>query len=270
MSQAPPSSLSSSCGPRGSRRRPRLASPPAVAQSARPPPPARLRPLLRRPDAQFRAPAPAQSTTWTRSCSARPAAPRLVACRRAVHTPTSSYAVAASAPPPGYPVPCSSPGPVDDPDPHLLGAPCCVHTAQRLPRGATLPLRRSGRVRRRCHRLGTRRVCHCAVPTRELMVFAFMRPQARCNLPVRRRRRDGQATRNSAPPPLSWLRPPHRPCSPTHRRPLQLTPRRRTWSTTISGRGILLRLASMVSSSSSLLLLSLSPLFPLSLLLSMI
>src|SRR6185503_17613725 len=59
-----------------------------------------------------------------RSCSARPAAPRLVAYRRAVHTPTSSCAVAASAPPPGYPVPCSSPGPVDDPDPHLLGAPC--------------------------------------------------------------------------------------------------------------------------------------------------
>jgi len=110
MSQTPPSSLSSSCGPRGSRRRPRLASPPAVVQSAHPPPPARLRPLLRRPDAQFRAPAPAQSTTWTRSCSARPAAPRLVACRRAVHTPTSSCAVAASAPPPGYPVPCSSPG----------------------------------------------------------------------------------------------------------------------------------------------------------------
>ena len=156
MSQAPPSSLSSSCGPCGSRWRPLLASPLAVAQSARPPPPARLRPLLRRPDAQFRAPAPAQSTTWSRNCSARPAAPRLVACRRAVHTPASSCAVAASAPPPGYPVPCSSPGPVDDPDPHLLGAPCCVHTAQRLPRGATLPLRHSGRVRRRCHHLGTR------------------------------------------------------------------------------------------------------------------
>ena len=194
-----------------------LASSPAAAQSTRPPPPARLRPLLRRPDTRFRAPAPAQSTTRTRTFSARPAA--------------------------------------------------CT---QRLPRGATLPLCRSGRVRRRCHRLGTRRVCHCAVPTREPMVFAFTRPQARCNLPVCCRRRDGQATRNSAPSPLSWLRPPHRPCSPTHRRPLQLTPRRRTWSATISGRGILLRLASMVSSSSSLLLLSLSPLFPLSLLLSMI
>ncbi|KAG2538105.1 hypothetical protein PVAP13_9NG386046 [Panicum virgatum] len=183
MSQAPPSSLSSSCGPRGSRRQPRLASPPAIAQSARPPPPARLRPLLRRPDAQFRAPTPAQSTTWTRSCSVRPAAPHLVACRRAIHTPTSSCAVAAFAPL-GYPVPCSSPSPVDDPDPHLLGAPCCVHTAQRLPRGATLPLHHSGRVRRRCHRLGAGPtvhcavLCHCAVPTREPMVFAFTHPQA--------------------------------------------------------------------------------------------
>jgi len=49
-------------GPAAARRAlQRLASSPAAAQSTRPPPPARLRPLLRRPDTRFRAPAPARA-----------------------------------------------------------------------------------------------------------------------------------------------------------------------------------------------------------------